>query len=114
VVKTRKVILWGREDLLGSSVEILLSGCTGWEVIRLFSGQNENRLYQAIEQEKPDVVLLYPESCQDNDVLPMRVIQCYPGIKVININLNSEEVDIYSKQKVSVHTLSDLLGAFED
>ena len=113
-MNTKKVILWGRKDLLGRSMEIFLSNCEAWEVIRLNSEQKGNDLLEAIEQEKPDVVLLY-QNCNDNNgTLPLQLIQCYPGLKVISLHLESNMIEVYNKQTHWINAISDLLGVVED
>lgn len=112
-MNTRKVILWGREDLLGRSMEIFLSTRDEWEVIRLNSEQNDDYLLAAIEQEKPDVVLLYLNCNDVSGALPLQLIQCYPGLKVISLNLGSNEIEVYHKQTHCINAISDLLGVVE-
>lgn len=113
MVKTRKVIFWGREDLLGRSVEIFLSARDEWKMVRLYSGQNDEELMDVIDMEKPDVVLLYLDNAEDKRTLPMQLFQCFPGLKVIALDLESNEIEIYGKQKFCVSTISDLLFAME-
>lgn len=113
MVKGRKVIFWGREDLLGCSVEMFLSARKEWEVIRLCSGQNDEALMDVIALEKPDVALLYLDKDEGFGTLPMQLIQCYPGLKVIALNLDSNEIEIYNRKKLCIGTISDLLSAVE-
>lgn len=83
-------------------------------MIRLNSEQNGNDLLAAVEQEKPDVVLLYQNCNDDNGALPLQLIQCYPGLKVISLHLDSNEIEVYNRQKHWINAISDLLGIVED
>ncbi len=111
MAKTRKIILWGREDVLGCSVEIFLSTLKEWEVVRRFSEQSDEGLKDVIEREKPDVVLLNLDS--SNQTLPVRLIQFYPGVKVITVDLNNNTIEIYNKQELCISAVSDFLYAVE-
>lgn len=111
MAKTKKVVFWGREDLLGHSVEIFLSAREEWEVIRISSGPKGEGLFDVIEKENPDVVLLYLED--DDRTLPTRLIQCYPGMKVIALNLDSNEIETYNRQILCITEIEDLLSAVE-
>jgi hypothetical protein len=113
MVKTRKVILWGREDLLGRSVELFLSEHQEWEVLRLPNRQVDEGLLEITLREKPDVAILYLGNCSDNQSLPMRLIQQCPGLKVITVSLENNTMAVYCKQEVMVENVSDLLSVIE-
>ncbi len=108
--KTKTVILWGREDLLGRGVEFFLSTRSEWEVIRVSDKQGVDFLTQEVERVKPDVVILYQGNCAEDMPVPMRLLQACPGLKVITVSLENNSVEVYSKQKVWLKEVADLLS----
>ncbi len=77
------------------------------------SGLNNERLLDVVEIEQPDAVLLYLPNHDDKRILPMQLIQHYPGIKVVALDLESNEIEIYHRQKRCIHTIADLLSALD-
>jgi DNA-binding NarL/FixJ family response regulator len=113
VTKSMKVILWGREDVLGSAVELFLNTCKEWEVIRISETQNSEDLIQQVEKVAPHVVILYQGDCASQTDLPMLLIQDHPGLKVIMVSLENNSMEMYHKQKIYVKEVSDLLTFVE-
>ncbi len=111
--KTKTVILWGREDLLGRGVEFFLNTRSEWEVIRVSDKQGVDFLTQEVERVKPDVVIIYQGNCAGDVPVPMQLLQARPGLKVITVSLENNSVEVYSKQKVWLKEVSDLLTVVE-
>ncbi len=111
--KSKTVILWGREDLLGRGVEVFLNTRSEWEVIRISDKQGVDFLTQEVERVKPDVVIIYQGNCAEDVPVPMRLLQARPGLKVITVSLENNSVEVYNKQKVWLKEVSDLLSVIE-
>ncbi len=111
--KTKTVILWGREDLLGRGVEFFLNTRSEWEVIRVSDKQGVDFLTQEVERVKPDVVILYQGNCAGDVPVPMQLLQARPDLKVITVSLENNSVEVYNKQKVWLKEVADLLSVVE-
>lgn len=114
MVKAQKVFLWGREDILGCSFEMVLSAHKEWEVIQLLNLEDEEALVELIACEKPDVVILSLSTYKDTQSLPVRLIEKFIGLKVITVNLGNNTVEVFCRQEVKVDTMEDLLAVVEE
>jgi DNA-binding NarL/FixJ family response regulator len=111
--KSMKVILWGREDVLGHAVELFLNTCKEWEVIRISDKRSSEDLIQQVEKANPNVVILYQGDCASQTDLPMRLMQDHPGLKVIMVSLENNSMEMYHRQKIYIKEVSDLLAFVE-
>ncbi len=112
--RTNTVILWGREDLLGRGVEFFLSTRSEWEVIRISDKRGIDFLTEEVERAKPDVVIIYQGNCIGDMPVPMQLLQGRPQLRVITVSLENNSVEVYSKHKVWLKEVSDLLSVVED
>ena len=113
MVKSKTIVLWGREDLLSSSVELFLTNQKGWEVISISNEESFNALLEAVDKMHPDVVIIHQGDRSTNSSLPMQLIQDYPGLRVITMSLQDNLMEVYSKQKILVKAASDLISVVE-
>jgi len=113
MVKSKTIVMWGREDLLSSSVELFLTNQKGWEVISISNEESFNALLQAVDKMHPDVVIIHQGDRSANSSLPMQLIQDHPGLKVITLSLQDNLMEVYSKQKILVKAASDLISVVE-
>ena len=113
MMKSKTIVLWGREDLLSSSVELFLTNQKGWEVISISNEESFNALLEAVDKMHPDVVIIHQGDRSTNSSLPMQLIQDYPGLKVITLSLQDNLMEVYSKQNILVKAASDLISAVE-
>ena len=111
--KSKTVILWGREDLLIMGFESYISERLNWEVIRISDNQSIDFLTQRVDEVNPDVVIIYQGDCASTSYLPAQLIQDHPGLKVITSSLENNLIEVYSKQKVMMKEVSDLLSVIE-
>lgn len=110
---TRKTILWGREDLLSRAVLLFLETRMDWDVIKVSSDGGVDNLIQKIERVKPDVVILCQDTVDGDSALPLRVLDEQYCLKVVSLNLENNLMQVYSKQKIIVQGVSDLLSVVE-
>ena len=113
MMKSKTIVLWGREDLLSSSVELFLTNQKGWEVISISNEESFNALLEAVDKMHPDVVIIHQGDRSTNSSLPMQLIQDYPGLRVITMSLQDNLMEVYSKQKILVKAASDLISVVE-
>jgi DNA-binding NarL/FixJ family response regulator len=113
MMKSKTIVLWGREDLLSSSVELFLTAQKGWKVINISNEENFDALLLAVDKEHPDVVILQQGDRAGNSNLPIKLLQDHPGLKVITVSLNDNLMEVYSKQNILVKSASDLISVVE-
>ena len=108
----RKVIVWGQDDLLSQSVGYFLESNT-WDVVRVFVDDGTDQLVRETRRLNPDVVILCRDLMGDEASLPLRLIEEHLCSRVLTIGLESNEVQVYSKQSVILEGVSDLLSIVE-
>lgn len=112
--RTRKAVLWGREDLLSRAISLFLETRMTWDVIKVSSDGNVDGLIQKIGRVKPDVVILCQETVDGDSALPLRVLvdeqHC---LKVVTLSLENNLMQVYSKQKIMIQGVADLFSVVE-
>jgi chemotaxis response regulator CheB len=111
--RTRKAVLWGREDLLSRAISLFLEARMSWDVIKVTSNGNVDGLIQKIERVKPDVVILCQETVEGDSELPLRVLDEQHCLKVVTLSLENNLMQVYSKQKIMIRGVADLLSIVE-
>lgn len=109
----RKVIIWGREDLLSQAVSRVLEAGRSWEILRVSSTENIEKLIQKIQTTKPEVVILCQDGVKEDSILPMKVINAQSRLKVVSLSLANNLIQVYSKTDVMVQGGMDLLSIIE-
>jgi len=113
MTKSKTIVLWGREDLLSSSVELFLTAQKGWRVVSISNEENFEALILAVGKVHPDVVIIQQGDRSSNSYPLMKLIQDHPGLRVITVNLNDNLMEVYSKQNILVKSASDLISVVE-
>jgi len=113
MAKSRTIVLWGRDDLLRSSFELLLGSQKGWRVISISNEENQDVLMQTVEEVHPDVVIIYLGDDTSNFYLPTELFHKQPKLKVITASLNDNLVEIYSKRDISITSSSEFISMIE-
>ena len=113
MTKSRTIVLWGREDLLSSSVELFLTSQKGWKVISISNEENFEALILAVNKVRPDVVIIQQGDRSSDSYPLMKLIQNHPGLRVITVSLKDNLMEVYSKQDVLVKSASDLISMVE-
>jgi len=112
-MKSKTIVLWGREDLLSSSVELFLTDHKGWKVVNISDEENFDALVQAVKKVNPDVVIIHQGNRARHSNVPMVLLQDHPGLKVITLNLKDNLMEVFSKQNILVKSASDLISVVE-
>ena len=110
MMKSRTIVIWGREDLLSSSVELFLTAQKGWRVVSISDEENFEALIQAVEKVHPDAVIIQQGNHSSNSYPLMKLIQDHPGLRVITLSLKDNRMEVYSKQDILVKSASDLIS----
>jgi hypothetical protein len=110
----RRAIVWGQDNLLARAVSSFLKD-TIWEVFSIANDGNIETLIQEIKRLNPEVVFLCRYRVEEEDsVLPLRLIEQHPCLKVITLGLDSNLMQVYSKQKIILQGAADLLSILEN
>ena len=110
---TRKVVLWGRDDVLTQAVHSFLEAGANWKVARVLSSDDVRNLFKKVIEEKPDVVILCQDKVNGDSTLPLRLINEQFCPKVVTVNLENNQLQVYSKQDIVIEGVSDLLCVIE-
>ncbi|MCL4561976.1 MAG: hypothetical protein M1281_15375 [Chloroflexi bacterium] len=112
-MNTKKIILCGQNDLLGEVVELFMSSRKGWEVIKISENTTLDQLSRAIQQHHPNAVIYYQRESTYRECSPMELIRQFPELKVVNVGLDNNMIEVYQQKKVWMNSVSDLLSALE-
>jgi len=106
----RKAILWGLDTLLSQAVEMFLLESMAWNVIRISSDEGSEKLFQETRQIDPDVVILCIDRFDEISSLPLQLIDQQQNLKVVTLGLESNLMQVYSRQNVILQGVPDLLS----
>jgi hypothetical protein len=110
-VSARRAIVWGRNDLLVQAVGSFLMG-RNWEITHVSGCQEVDVLLLETKRIHPEVVILCWEEPGES-ALAFRLIDEQACLKVITLGLDSNLMQVYSKQNVVLQEASDLLTILE-
>lgn len=112
-MRTRKAILWGQDNLLSESVGLFLESNLTWEVIRVSSEEDVEHLFEETKRINPEVVILCTDRTLEDSRLPLRLINEQICLRVVTVGLESNHIQVYSKQNFVIQGVSDLLSIVE-
>ena len=107
----KTIMLWGQEDLLSSTLELILATQKEWRVISIANEGNCDALIQAVDKVSPDVIIFHKGSFDNNFHLPTALFKNRPNLKVITANLSNNTIEVFSKQNIKIMSSSDLISA---
>lgn len=114
MARLKRILIWGREDVLSTSIEFVLAANKEWNVITIFSKEDCAALAQATEATEPDTVIARKESLDDSAAAAFCLLQSHPAIKVIIVSLEDNVVDVYCKESIVMRGAPDLLAAISN
>lgn len=114
MMKTTKVILWGRVDLFSSSVEFLLATQKKWDVVNISDEEGVDALILAIETMEPDVLIIPQGLPKSISLWLFNILMNYPNLRMISISPENNAIEIYSKKQVWVKSVTDLVTVVEE
>lgn len=107
----RRAIVWGRNDLLVHAVGSFLKS-RNWDVAHVSSGQDAEVLLLETKRIHPEAVILCREDA-DESALAFRLIDEQACLRVITLGLDSNLMQVYSKQNIHLQGASDLLAILD-
>jgi hypothetical protein len=113
LMKSKKVIIWGRDDLLNWIIKYFLTNGKDWEVVGLSNELGIDFLIQEVENINPDVVFVFQNKCVNSTRLLMQLLYARPTLTMITINLENNAMEVYTKKQISVTQVSDLISIVE-
>jgi DNA-binding NarL/FixJ family response regulator len=114
VMKSKKVIIWGRDDLLNWIIEHFLTNRKDWEVMSFSNERGIDFLIQEVENINPDVVVVvYQHKCVNSLRLLTQLLYARPTLTMITINPENNATEVYTKKQLSVYEVSDLISIVE-
>ena len=111
---SRSAILWGREDLLGNAIASLLNEIHDWQVIKILGNHDAKVLAREVKKANPKIVFINQGDSTDEFPPPIHLIQEFPELKIIVINLENNLVEVYNRQKIWIKEASDLLSIVDE
>jgi hypothetical protein len=112
--KKKLVVVWGRENILCSSIQYLLAAKEGWTVVSVSNMQEFESLITPVENNLSDIVIIHQGEHGNLGGLPLQLLQEHADIRVISISLVNNVMDIYNRQRLLVKETSDLISAIEN
>ena len=109
--QVRRAILWCRDDLLSLAIGSFMKS-TEWDVIRVSNDGDAENLIRQSRCVHPQVIILCRYDT-DNSALALRLIDGQCCLKVITVGLESNQMQVYSKQCILLQGASDLLSVIE-
>lgn len=113
MVISKKIVLWGHDDLLSFFVDLFLTSQTGWDVVHVSFEKNLESLIQLVNRVNPEVVIIQLGEHSGNSNVPAILSQYHPNLKVITLSLNNNLMEVYSKQNVLVESIADFISIVE-
>jgi hypothetical protein len=111
---TKTILIWGNEDVLSSSIGLILDARENWKVVNLSSTVDVDTLIKTVDETQPDIII-FNRTCHNNrNSLPLQFLKDHPGVKVITVNLEDNALEVYSKKKIIVKQVSDLISELEN
>src|SRR5512139_511483 len=110
-VSARRAIIWGRNDLLVHAVGSFLKS-RDWEITHVSGDQDAEILLLQTKQIHPEVVILCREEA-DESALAFRLIDEQACPRVMTLGLDSNLMQVYSKQNIHLQGASDLLAILD-
>ncbi len=108
----RRVIIWGRNDLLVQAVGSFLKS-SHWNIVPVPGDLDADVLLHETKRLQPEVVILCREEA-DESALAFRLINEQACSRVITLGLDSNLMQVYNKQDIFLRGAADLLYIIEN
>ncbi|MBK8418022.1 hypothetical protein [Candidatus Villigracilis saccharophilus] len=113
MMKSRKVIVWGQDDLLSWAVNFFLTARKDWEVLSFSSDLGIDFLIRQVEDLRPDVVVVYQTKCVNSARMLMQLFYTRPELTMITVDPQENTMEVYNKKQILVKRVSDLISVVE-
>jgi chemotaxis response regulator CheB len=105
----KRVVVLESDYLLSAGVQSFLSNQEHLEVMGL-DAKDPQESYQAILQIQPDVIILD----QNNQLIDLNALlehlEDLPRVRTVVMSYSDDQVQVYDRNKISIHQLSDFLA----
>ena len=115
MAKSRVVLLWAREDLLGRAVQQLLNKVKDWQITRIYDETHGDILARELERLQPDVLIIHRGDYSGSSMNTLRQLMLgHCEMKIITISPEKNLVEVYDKHTICIKGVSDLLSVIEE
>lgn len=114
VQKSKKVLVWGQDDLLSWSVNFFLAERKDWDVVNIPNKMGMDYLIRQVEALQPDVVVMYLRKQSNSTRVTMQLFYACPELTVILVNPQENTMEVYNKHQVPVMQVEDLISVVEE
>ena len=113
MAKSKLIVVWGCENILGSSIKFFLETRSDWTVVNISSLKALKALILAEGTTSQDIVIILQGNQHAPVNLPLAFLKDHSAIKVITLGLEDNDMEVYSKQKITLEEASDLVKVIE-
>ena len=113
VMKSTTIWVWGCQDILSSSIELICGAQAGWQVIHPSTAQPLDIWLPAAAATPPDVVILIGDASDHLADLALQFVSGHPATTVLSISSEENMLQIYRAQTVIIERASDLITAIQ-
>lgn len=107
---SKMVVVWGENDVLNTSIQILLAKKEDLQVVNVSSERELTTLLLSSDKTNQNIVVVHQKNQNGEGCKPLKLLKEYPHIKVIQISLENNSIDVYSKQEVLIKQPIDLIN----
>lgn len=105
--------MWGEDGILSWTVESILRTRAEWCVVRSDERAGWCGLLRDIQNSNAEAVILYHFDTAENTRLALDLIAEFPELRVISVNPQDNEMQVYSRQLVCMNQAADLITVME-
>lgn len=114
MTKSKIIVVWSCEDIFCSSIKHFLAPKEDWKVVSISNKEDLDALILAEEIKNQGFVIIHQGNHNDPTNLSLQFLQDHPEVRVIQISLEDNVLDVFSKQKISITEVSDLITVIEN
>jgi len=106
-METKRILICSNEFILGASLINLLAGEDDLEVVGL-AGLGQEALLKAIHKYRPFAVVISDIYLVSDKTFLTHIIHHYPGLKIISVNTDNNQINAYRNKEYTLSQASDL------
>lgn len=109
---SKTIIVLGREDVFSGALLLFLAQKETWKIVHFIQPHSLNQIISGVDTTQSDIVVIQQKSYA-NDCLALEILQHFSQLKIVVVNLENNQVEVYSKQRVVAKKVSDLFALIE-
>jgi len=110
----KMIVIWGSKNILHNSIAHILASNPDWRVVSVSNRDELEHTLRQAEEIKCEVVIILEGCHGDPKTLPFVLLDKPWTNKVIAVSLEDNLIDVYSKQIVYYHQVSDLINLIDN